>query len=194
RYFLIVFGSQSVPKLPRYTHTWATAVKLSRADPEWAEWRVEVRTISWMPRGMKIRAWWLWPEKGVNLDLYRTLNWAVETGQRVSMWGPYEIRRELYEMFLERMADLEAGRQDYMCIDPLFWTGACNCIHAFTDIDYPLGRVAYPLVRFGESASRHIVRVLHRRDYIVRPEADHDWLNKLLKLDRYPIVRREYGG
>lgn len=29
RYFLILFGSQTTPRVPRYTHTWGTVVKVT---------------------------------------------------------------------------------------------------------------------------------------------------------------------
>src|SRR5688572_14571116 len=48
RYFMLVFGSQSDPKQPKYTHTWATIVKVNGCDGPGAP-TVEEHTISWMP-------------------------------------------------------------------------------------------------------------------------------------------------
>jgi hypothetical protein len=32
RFFVVLYGSQTTPEIPRYTHTWATAVKVTE-DP-----------------------------------------------------------------------------------------------------------------------------------------------------------------
>src|SRR5262245_32683775 len=48
RYYVIVFGSQSTPKLARFTHTWVTGVTATWSDPK-AEPSLTTHTISWMP-------------------------------------------------------------------------------------------------------------------------------------------------
>src|SRR5690349_116884 len=55
RYYLLIFGSQSMPKQPRYTHTWVTFVRVgpgSSGTPD-----IEQHTISWMPATLQIRTW-----------------------------------------------------------------------------------------------------------------------------------------
>src|SRR5947209_7255130 len=48
RYYLLIFGSQSQPLRPKYTHSWATAVRVTDQGPGQAP-LVEASTISWMP-------------------------------------------------------------------------------------------------------------------------------------------------
>src|SRR5262245_46336323 len=54
RYYILVFGSQTTPKLARYTHTWATMVRTGTL-PGRSEPVLEVSTISWMPASLEIR-------------------------------------------------------------------------------------------------------------------------------------------
>src|SRR5262245_20057651 len=51
RYFIIIFGSQSTPKQPKYTHTWATVVKVTGCDGPGAP-TIEEHTISWLPASL----------------------------------------------------------------------------------------------------------------------------------------------
>src|SRR5262249_14815350 len=106
RYFAIIFGSQSVPLRPKYTHTWATVVKVSDDAGGCA---VESHTISWMPATLNIRVWSFRPEPGVNLDLHTTLRLMRCNGERLSMWGPYEIDDLRYYRFLQQKARMESG-------------------------------------------------------------------------------------
>src|SRR5262245_19954113 len=62
RYYIIVFGSQSTPKLARYTHTWATVIQVTETD---GGPRIEHHTISWMPATLQIRPLRFRPEAGV---------------------------------------------------------------------------------------------------------------------------------
>ena len=47
-----MFGSQSTPKLPRYTHTWVTVVRVAVGPGGRPE--VEQHSISWMPATLDI--------------------------------------------------------------------------------------------------------------------------------------------
>src|SRR5262249_30245676 len=47
-YYMIVFSSQKYPRRARYSHTFATFVKVSRESQSDAE-RTESLTISWLP-------------------------------------------------------------------------------------------------------------------------------------------------
>jgi hypothetical protein len=196
RYFILVFGSQSTPERPKYTHSWATVVKVAgcvRPAPT-----IEEHTISWMPASLDIRPWSFCVEPGVNLTLHFTIEEMLRNKERVSLWGPYEVGPGLFYRFRVQKAFMESGQVGYQCIDSLgeaARTGAgCDCIHAVTDMDPLFARNRYPLSYFGDSASRHIVREIHTRPIIICPKADHGWLLPLLGLDKYPIVRRSYWG
>src|SRR5215203_773183 len=109
-YYLLMFGSQRVPANPNYSHTFATFVKATWVGdgpcPE--NPTLEAHTISWLPANLKIRTLALLPECGHNFDLHQSLDFALSTDQRVSMWGAYRIQPELYQLALQRKAELES--------------------------------------------------------------------------------------
>ena len=193
RYYILVFGSQSTPKVPRYTHTWASVVKTLEA-PGCAPQVAEVHTISWMPASLDIHPWRFTPEPGRNLELHETVRMALGFHEHVALWGPYEVRPRGYRRFLLQKAFMESGRVGYQCIDTV-GEGAngsgCDCIHAITDMDPQFDRGFYPLSRFGEAGSRFIVRQLFERNLLVS-EDTHSWLDGPLGLCRYPIIHRVY--
>jgi hypothetical protein len=126
RYYIILFGSQSTPRLARFTHTWATFVKTRGEGGDASKYQIsEIFTISWMPADLKVRALRLRPQEGVNLDLESTLSHSLER-QRVSEWGPFEISPMIYNLALERKAELESGAVRYKAIDPTFGPRAAS--------------------------------------------------------------------
>jgi hypothetical protein len=197
RYFVLVFGSQSTPKRPKYTHSWATVVKVSDCGASGAP-TIEEHTISWMPASLDIRPLSFRVEPGTNLPLRFTIEELLRQQERVSVWGPYEVRPGLFHRFQVQKGFMESGEVGYQCIDSICEaarTGSgCDCIHAITDMDPLFGRTRYPLSYFGDAASERIVRQLHTRPLIICPESDHGWLLPLLGLDKYCIPRRSYVG
>jgi len=194
RYYIILFGSQSTPRLARFTHTWATFVKTSGEDPDHSKRHIdEIFTISWMPADLKVRALRARPQEGVNLDLESTLAHALER-QRVSEWGPFEISPFIYNRAIERKAELESGAVRYKAVDPSFGTRAAtisDCIHGISDIDPENGRLYYlETRRFGEAASHWLGYQFVTRGQRVNLSENLDWLNERLGLDNYPIVHR----
>src|SRR3954468_23163591 len=66
RYYVIVFGSQSTPRVPSRAHTWAMAVKVTQlAD---APPHIETHTISWLPDSQTVRWWKFKVEPGSNFS------------------------------------------------------------------------------------------------------------------------------
>jgi len=197
RYFVLVFGSQETPKRPKFTHTWATVVKVTQCSDTYAP-AVTEETISWLPASLDIRPLSFQVEPGTNVGLHSTIEEMLRHKERVSVWGPYEIRPGLAYRFHVQKTFMESGSVGYQCIDNVgeaARTGAgCNCIHSITDMDPQFDRNQYPLTYFGDSASLNIVRQLHTRPIIISPETDHSWLLSLLWLEKYPIVRRAYHG
>ena len=198
RYYIVLFGSQNTPKRARYTHSWGTVVKAT-CSPDKSEPDLEVHTISWMPATLEIHPLRFWVEPGVNLTLEFTLREMLENNhERVSMWGPYEIHHGLYHRFVTQRCFLESGQIGYQAIDTVGEAARCgngsDCIHAMTDMDPLFDRTEYPLSRFGESATRHVVRQIMTRPIVINPPCTHDWLICRLGLDQYPIVRRTYRG
>jgi hypothetical protein len=196
-YYLIIFGSQSTPKLPRFTHTWATAVKAIRtegkSDPD-----LVLHTISWMPATMRIRTLSRHPEPGVNLGLYDTINAMKDKGERISMWGPFALRTAGYRRFLIQQGFMESGTIGYQCVDnrgeAARCGNGCDCIHAITDMDPEFDRTRYPLRWYGEAGSRNIVEQVVRRNAVLDVGQCNDWLLPRLGLDCADIIRRSYIG
>jgi hypothetical protein len=188
RYYCLVFSAQSVPKLPRYTHTWVTVVRATPREqgcpPE-----LDVQTISWLPATLHIEPFDFCVEPGVNLDLYATLRVMQAQDMSVSLWGPFEMRRGLYRKFLMQQRFVESGRLAYQAFDAVgeaAWTGAgSNCIHAVTDADPAFG--AGPALAFGHDAASVMTAHLARGGGLLCPWQRHDWLIAAVGLDSYPI-------
>jgi hypothetical protein len=196
RYYLLVFGSQSTPKRAKYTHTWATVVKVT--DEPGVAPTVEQHTISWMPATLDIHPLRFRVEPGVNLDLDTSMREMLSHDETIAMWGPYQIARGPYLRFLTQRQFLESGTVGYQCIDTVGEAartgGGCDCIHAITDLDPIYARGRYPLAFNGIGAARHVVHEVMIRPVIYDPPTTHDWLIPVLGLDKYPIERRQYRG
>ncbi len=192
-FYATLFGSESVPKIPHLTHSFGTVIRVvdQRAgEPP----LIESHTISWLPASLKVDIWRLEPEKGANLDLHETLKFVLASGERVSQWGPYECRPELYYRFLVQKEFLESGRVGYQANDELGEAArkadGCDCIHALTDMDPRFARGHYPLIRIGDTATEFIVDECRRHELFIGPGETHPWLNAYLGLDSYTIVHR----
>lgn len=187
RYYSMVFGSQSSPKRLRYTHTWATFIRVVGEGDEPRGCQVYVHTISWLPATGDVRVLSPVPEQGVNLDLYATLDAVYRSNENVTMWGPFELAPQVYARSLEVKAMLESGAVRYRAIstarDPL----VSDCIHAVAAIDPVFGRGHYPLIRIGNPASRFIARQVMTRSIFDQYRTEASWLIPTLGLDRYPI-------
>jgi hypothetical protein len=184
-YFVLVFGAER-PDInrPCYTHSWATFVRVSCADSP----AVEAFTISWMPRNLQIRPWALLPEAGVNLDLSESLAWADGVRVRVSLWGPYQIDRALYERAAAKRARLDSGEVRFKSNDAAYNSDTVsNCVKAVADVaEGPRVRVGQP--GWGESASYFVVQSY--RPFLLDPSSTHDWLLDQLGLASVRFVRR----
>ena len=192
-YYLLMFGSQTVPSNPNYSHSYATFVRVSwpgdgPCPPGGGV--LEVHTISWLPCNMKVRVGALLPEPGKNFDLDTTIRWCLCNDMRVSMWGPYRICPELYSWALDRKAELESGQVRYKANDMGRRSDrVSNCIHALsTVVEGPRLRVLSP--GWGEPASYFILQEFE--PWVVQPGCTHYWVSSALGLDQYPIIYRDY--
>lgn len=196
RYYALIFGAQRVPYLrPDLTHTWAVAVKATWTDG-CAEPQLDVQHISWLPATLDIDPLRFRVEPPVNLEMHGTIRWALDTDQRIAMWGPYELQPRVYRRFLIQKEFLEtSGQVGYQCIDTVGEAAregnGCDCIHAITDLDPQYSRARYPLIFYGHPASRRLVQEAARRQALIDPWTTHDWLIPALGLDQYPIDRRD---
>jgi hypothetical protein len=191
RYYVLIFGSQSHPKLLRYTHTWATFVRAMGDDPDPRRETVYQHTISWLPATLNVRVWSPFPEPGINLDLYTTLQVVSADCERVTLWGPLLISPEVYERSLRIYQIVNSGAAQYRAISSERDLLISDCIHAVAAVDPVFGRGHYPLVRIGDPASRFIAREVVMRSLenrgIDQAAFDNTWLIPRLGLDRYPL-------
>jgi hypothetical protein len=191
RYYVLIFGSQSHPKLLKYTHTWATFVRAvdDPSNPEGCA--LYQHTISWLPQTLEVRVWSPFPEPGVNLDLYQTLQAVSMHNERVTLWGPFVITPEIYARSLRIYQIVNSGAVRYRAIDTAADLLISDCIHAVAAVDPVFGRGHYPLIRIGDPASRFIAREIVVRSIenrgIDQAAFDNTWLIPRLGLDRYPI-------
>lgn len=188
-YYLLVFGSQRNPTNPDYTHTWAVFVRASDCLGPPGGVSLESHVISWMPASMQVRTRALRPEPGVNLGLAETLDWALSTRQRVSLWGPFQIEKDLYDRALQHLGHLEGDGVKYKTVDLGYRASrVSNCVHGVSDITT---RRAFRVLRpgWGQMASYYVSR--RARPWIIEPEVRHEWVAEALGLYAYPITYRE---
>jgi hypothetical protein len=190
-YYLLVFGAQQIPNQPDYSHSFATFVRAV-----WSDGRppcLEAHTVSWLPRSLRVRALAPAPEWGVNLDLDATLRWACANDARVSLWGPFQITRELYLSAVARIRVLEGGGVLYKAVDFGYSPEqASNCIHAVSSV---VGGQRPPVgpLPWGETASFRLL--CQFGPWIIEPHrapgGSHPWVNRALGLDTYPLIYRQ---
>ncbi len=186
-YYVMIFGSQSSPKLLQYTHTWATFIRAVGEGPDAHNYALYQHTISWLPESLDVRTWSFFPEKGVNLDLYQTLDAVYRDRENVTMWGPFRVLPLIYQRSFGVKAILDSGRAEYRAISTPRNLLISDCIHAVAAVDPIFGRDHYPLIRVGKPASRHIARQFMTRSVFDQYQTEASWLIPRLGLDRYPI-------
>jgi hypothetical protein len=186
-YYVMIFGSQSSPKLLRYTHTWATFIRAVGEGPDANNYTLDLHTISWLPQTLEVNVWTPFPEPGVNLDLYQTLEAVYRNNEHVTMWGPFTILPQVYERSLRVKEILESGAARYRAISTPRNLLISDCIHAVAAIDPVFGRGHYPLIRIGKPASRFLARQGMTRSVFDQWQNDNTWLIPRLGLDRYSI-------
>ena len=185
-YYMIIFGQQDRLNRVEASHTFATFTKVSGEGNDKAKWDVETHTISWMPRTLQVKLKPL-SEEGVNLSLKESLENAKTTKAEVSMWGPFLIKKELYELALLQEARLKKGEVTYKVGDLVGRPKATNCIHAVSDIDTEKG-LLITVTSHGNEASIKVLSHLSR--WIIDPNEKNDWLTDRLGLGK-EIVRQE---
>lgn len=189
-YYVMIFGSQSHPKQLRYTHTWATFIKATGEGTDPNGYSLEYHTISWLPRTLDVKVLRPWPEPGVNLDLYQTLQAVYAKGESVTMWGPLIVGSPVWERSLRVQSIIASGAPQYRAISTTYNLLISDCIHAVAAVDPDFGRAHYPLIRIGKPASRYIARQVMTRSPAMGIEQelhDNSWLIPRFGLDRYPI-------
>lgn len=186
-YYAMIFAAEGRPNIPRLAHTFAVFVKVQELeDVDRENWPIEIHTISWLPATLNVRLLFRPPERGVNLDLQTTLRHLASQNAHVCAWGPFQIRKELFDRALMQIERLNAGAVAYKAMDRRFRPcAATNCFHAVSDIvDGPLLGTG---TAFGVPASRMVVH--HLTPWFIEPQTTHRDLLKRLGLENCSIVQ-----
>jgi hypothetical protein len=189
-FFVVVFGAESRPPRPKYSHSWAAFVRLPGCEacgpPAPSAGPPEVFTISWLPRAVEIHPNRPFPEDGFNFDLHTSFQIVLSQCERVMAWGPYQITPELFCRARQHAALLEGGEIRYKTIDVRYSPRrVSNCIHALTVFNTENKRLRIGRTNFGDTASYYITDSY--RDWIIDPCQVHCWVADLLGLGQYPI-------
>jgi len=191
-YYVAVFASQTIPANPDYSHTFAAFVRASGEGPCPTTFAIEDSfCISWLPANLKVRTRALLPECGHNFGLHETIDYALANDERVSVWGPYRIDKELYDNARRQIGVLERGEVRYKAVDSGRRTDkVSNCIHAVSDCAQR-GRLRILSPGFGQTASWTVTQRF--RPFILDTRETHEWVYSYLGLEEYPIYRRDFG-
>jgi len=176
RYYMLMFASQGEANAPALSHTYAVFVK----TPAAAHTISEVRCISWLPSSLRIQLLRLRPEPGKNLSLEETNRWARDLDAQITMWGPFQIKKVLYDMAVLQAERLNRKELGYKALDWRFREGAAvSCSHAVSDLD-----TTQPLLETGPAHGNEAsLMVLHHfQRYMIPSNKSITWLTDRLHL------------
>jgi hypothetical protein len=170
RYFIVPFAYQNRWNNPQFSHSFISVIHLlpesKKLGPRSGLGRgrfkgrdFEAFTISWLPHdfdrnphlcvfdGFGSRLFASWNKcpisVGRNFTLAETLKLAANEKNAVGMWGPYEIKKEAFDLGVSRKKLLDGGTIRYRADDRLYRKDrvAINCFHAMAGLDqlYPNG-------------------------------------------------------
>jgi hypothetical protein len=170
RYFIIPFAYQDDGNHPEFSHSFISVIRVFADDKQPKETpglvqgkyksrEFEAFTISWLPAdflenphlcvfdGPGAR---LFATKnkcpispGRSFNLADTIKLAVDAKNAVAMWGPYEIRKEGFDLGVKRKELLDGGTIKYRADDRMYQKDkvAISCFHAMAGLDelFPKG-------------------------------------------------------
>jgi hypothetical protein len=170
RYFIVLFAYQDKRNNPEFSHSFISVIRVladrkqRNLTSRFTQGRLkngdfESLTISWLPYDFDtnphLRVFegfgsLLDPKMnktansiGRNFTLKKTLKFAVNVKNAVGMWGPYEIKKEAFDLAAERKQLLDGGTIGYRADDRLYHKNriAINCFHAMAALEklYPDG-------------------------------------------------------
>ncbi|VTT97113.1 Uncharacterized protein OS=Planctomyces brasiliensis (strain ATCC 49424 / DSM 5305 / JCM 21570 / NBRC 103401 / IFAM 1448) GN=Plabr_4392 PE=4 SV=1 [Gemmataceae bacterium] len=184
-YYLTLFTAEATPYRPEKTHTFLAITKVPKDGAA-----VENREMSWLPATLKVRGVALRAETGVNLSVADTLNVCRRDCMRVSVWGPYQIKPELYCRLSNQIDRLGEGKIKYKGTDNLYPSPvAMNCYHAIWNVSHPMRKFVGPFTS-GDATGGKTVHLF--REWIICPETTHDDILKVVGVDQEPLVRRSH--
>ena len=170
RYFIVAFAYQNKRNDPELSHSFISVIHLLPLGKQsglrsglrrgkFERRDFEAFTISWLPHdfdtnphlcvfdGFGSR---LFATRnkcpisvGRSFTLEETLKLAVNDKNAVAMWGPYEVRKEAFDLGVKRKRLLDGGTIRYRADDRLYRKDrvAINCFHAMAGLEelYPNG-------------------------------------------------------
>jgi hypothetical protein len=170
RYFIVPFAYQNKRNSPDFSHSFISVIRVLADGKQpsltsgfrrgrYKNRDFEAFTISWLPHdfdtnphlcvfdGVGSR---IIPKEnkcpisvGRNFRLDETLKLAVNVKNAVGMWGPYEIKKEAFDLAVKRKQLLDGGTIRYRADDRLYRKDrvAINCFHAMAGLEelYPNG-------------------------------------------------------
>ena len=170
RYFIVPFAYQDQRNNPEFSHSFISVMRVlaggkqRRRTSGFRRGRLknldfEAFTISWLPHDFDtnphLRVFegvgsLIDPKMnkcptsvGRNFRLDQTLKLAVNVKNAVGMWGPYEIKKEAFDLAAKRKQLLDGGTIGYRADDRLYHKDrvAINCVHAMAGPEelYPDG-------------------------------------------------------
>jgi hypothetical protein len=170
RYFIVPFAYQNKGNSPEFSHSFISVIRVLADNKQprftsglrrgrYKNRNFEAFTISWLPHdfdtnphlcvfdgiGSRVD-----PVKnkcpisvGRNFKLDETVKLAVNVKNAVGMWGPYEIKKEAFDLGVKRKRLLDGGTIRYRADDRLYRKDriAINCFHAMAGLEelYPNG-------------------------------------------------------
>ncbi|MGV3531364.1 MAG: hypothetical protein ACO1QR_03270 [Chthoniobacteraceae bacterium] len=172
RYFIIPFAYENRGNDPRFSHTFISVIRVLADNRQtrltsglkkktYRNRNFEAFTISWLPHDFAENPN-LCVFNGVGSRLFRkcntcpasvgrvftleeTIRLGANAGNAVCMWGPYEIRREAFDIAVQRLRLLQGGTIKYKADDRLTRKdrSAINCFHAVANLYelYPNGGI-----------------------------------------------------
>ena len=216
RYFIIPFAYENRGNDPKFSHSFMTVIRVLADDKqskltgglkkgEYKNREFEAFNISWLPHdfltnphlrvfeGVGAR---IHPELntcptsiGKNFPLDATIKLAVDVKNAVGMWGPYEIKKEAFDLGVRRMRLLDKGTIRYRADDRLTRKDrtAINCFHAIAGLDELFPDGGFLGTGFKVWGVNGTERVLH--EYKARAENKHLLLQPVdEKKDLYGFV------
>ena len=169
RYFIVPFAFQDRSIKPQLSHSFISVIRVFGDGKQpsltsgfrhgrYKNRDFEAFTISWVPHdfdtngvcvfdGFGSRIFATWNKcpivDGRNYRLDETLKVAINDKVSVGMWGPYEIRKEAFDLGVQRKLLLDGGTIRYKADDRLTRKDrvAINCFHAMANLEelYPNG-------------------------------------------------------
>src|SRR6266478_705176 len=169
RNFIVPFAYQDKRNNPEFAHSFISVIRVLGDGKQpsltsglrrgrYKNRNFEAFTISWVPHdfgtnpvcvfdGFGSRIFPKWNKcpivVGRNFRLDETLKVAMNDKSSVGMWGPYEIRKEAFDLGVKRKRLLDGGTIKYKADDRLTRKDrvAINCFHAMANLEelYPNG-------------------------------------------------------